>query len=78
MYACAEVARYISSDEYRTAGIFKRLGSRLHLAMCKHCSRYLRQLQALAIAARSVGSAVTPAEIEAARNRILQELSSKD
>ena len=77
MYRCSEVIRLIASDEYQTAGPFKKLRIRLHLAMCRHCTRYLRQLRALAATLREAGSTVLPSEIEAVKAQILQQLFGK-
>ena len=77
MYRCSEVIRLIASDEYLTAGSFQKLRIRLHLAMCRHCTRYLRQLRALGATLREAGSTVLPSEIEAVKAQILQQLSGK-
>ena len=77
MYRCSEVVRLVSSDEYLTAGPLKRLGIRLHLAMCRHCTRYVRQLHALTAAVRQAGSAASPSEVEYVKAQILQRFSQK-
>jgi hypothetical protein len=75
VYRCSEIVRLISNDEYLTAGVFKKLGIRLHLAMCTHCTRYVRQLGALAAALRRIGDGIATSELEKAKMRILQKLS---
>lgn len=77
MYHCAEVVRLVSSDEYLRLGLLKRLQIRLHLVICRNCSRYVKQLRDLAHAVRKVGEAVPEAEIESAKSRILDRLSDK-
>jgi hypothetical protein len=77
MYRCSEVVRLISSDEYLASGIWKKLQIRLHLAMCEHCSRYARQLRALAAAVRKMGGDVPASDVESAKSHILQQLSRK-
>jgi hypothetical protein len=47
MIKCNEVARLAASGELGTGGIWRRLQLRLHLAMCRHCSRFVRQIDAL-------------------------------
>lgn len=74
MYRCSEVVRLISSDEYLIAGVLKKLQIRLHLAMCKHCSKYARQLRAIAAAIRKGGDDISLSELESAKRRILQQL----
>jgi hypothetical protein len=77
MYRCSEVVWLIASDEYATAGRLKKLKIRLHLAMCHHCTRYLRQLRALATTLREAGSTVSDSEVETVKAQILQHLSGK-
>lgn len=77
MYRCSEVVRLISSDEYLTAGLLKKLQIRLHLAMCKNCSKYSRQLRALAAVVRKAFDMMRPAEVQTAKSRILQRLTEK-
>jgi hypothetical protein len=74
MYRCSEVVRLVSSDEYLTAGLLKKLQIRLHLAMCKHCSKYVRQLRALADAVRKTAEDVSISEIQGAKSKILHQL----
>ncbi len=77
MYRCSEVVRLISSDEYMAAGVLKKLQIRLHLAMCENCSKYVRQLRALAAAVRKTADAVSASEIQSAKSHILQRLSGR-
>ncbi len=75
MYSCREVTKWIASDEYLAAGFFKKLGIRLHLMMCRYCSRYRDQLRALAAKLRIVTHEVPSSE--AARNRIVDRICRK-
>ncbi len=77
MYRCSEVVRLISSDEYMAAGILKKLQIRLHLAMCENCSKYVRQLRALAAAVRRSGASVPAAQVDSAKFHILERLIGK-
>ena len=54
MLKCRDVERKIGSDEMRNAGLMERLAVRIHLAMCRHCRNYARQLRAIGNAARKV------------------------
>lgn len=72
MYRCSEVVRLVSSDEYLTARLLKKLQIRLHLAMCDNCSKYVRQLRALAAAIRRTTDTVPHSEIETAKSHILK------
>lgn len=77
MYRCSEIVRFISTDEYMSVGFFKKLRIRIHLAMCRNCSKYLRQVRAMGAALREGGGTVPPSEIETARKQILENLSGK-
>lgn len=45
MLSCKEVVRAVSSDQ--ELSFMRRLELKLHFMMCKHCSRYLRQIKIL-------------------------------
>jgi anti-sigma factor RsiW len=77
MLRCSEIVRLTSSDEYLNAAILKKLQIRLHLAMCEHCSKYVRQLRALSVALRKTAEEVPASEVETAKTHILQRLSEK-
>jgi hypothetical protein len=44
MLSCKDVTQFISESMDTSLPIGKRIGMRLHLLMCKFCSRYERQL----------------------------------
>ena len=44
MLSCKEAAWLISESMDRDLPFMQRLGIRAHLLMCKHCTRYRRQL----------------------------------
>ena len=44
MLSCKETAWLISESMDRDLPLMQRLGVRAHLLMCKHCTRYRRQL----------------------------------
>jgi hypothetical protein len=44
MLSCKDVTQLISESMDTSLPIGKRIGMRLHLLMCKFCSRYERQL----------------------------------
>ncbi len=52
MISCEEVARIVASGEQAEAGLRRRLALRFHLFMCRHCRRYVRQLELIDAAAR--------------------------
>jgi len=44
MFNCKEVTRMVSESLDRESSFYHRVGIRIHLLMCKFCSRYRRQL----------------------------------
>lgn len=75
MLRCNELARMLASDQFRDAGWIRRLSVRMHLAMCRHCRRYARQLDLLGAEARRSCTA-TDAD-ETALRRIEQALRKR-
>lgn len=47
MISCKNVAKLLMSDELHAQTLWKRMEVRLHLAMCKFCSRLARQIEQL-------------------------------
>jgi hypothetical protein len=75
MISCKEVAKLLSSDQVSSLRWWKRAELRLHLAMCKHCSRFARQLQQLREAAKRAQDALEPdSHLE---ERIMARLSGR-
>jgi len=52
MYSCREVHDHVARGTVDELGGLARLKLRLHLMMCHHCARYVRQLQTLGEHAR--------------------------
>ncbi|MGB3565088.1 MAG: hypothetical protein WBH85_15205 [Thermoanaerobaculia bacterium] len=78
MPTCREVSRSIAADELPAAGWRRRLSTKLHLLMCRHCRRYSRQLRAMGEAARHILSdkSPDPAAHQRLRSSILDQLPS--
>lgn len=57
MMRCKEVAGLLASDQLTAGGFMKRVSVALHLMICKHCSRFKRQIQQLGSAARRIAKA---------------------
>ena len=45
MYTCREAARLLIEREHRRLGPLERLGLRLHLGVCRMCTRFDGQLR---------------------------------
>lgn len=56
MLTCREVTTMIGSDSLARSTWRERMGVRLHLMMCRHCSRYAAQLRTIAAETRLVYS----------------------
>ena len=52
MFNCKEVTRMVSESLDRKLPLHQRMGIRIHLLMCKFCSRYRKQLLILREAMR--------------------------
>jgi hypothetical protein len=44
MFRCKEVTRMVSESLDRKLPLYQRIGIRIHLLMCKFCSRFKKQL----------------------------------
>jgi len=54
MISCKNVATLLMSDQLQAQSWWKRMEVRLHLAMCRFCSRLARQVEQLRSAARGM------------------------
>jgi len=54
MISCKNVAKLLMSDQLQAQSWWKRMEVRLHLAMCRFCSRLARQMEQLRSAARGM------------------------
>ena len=57
MMTCKEVSTLVSMDEVATGPIATRIGVWMHLAMCRHCRAFRRQMALIGRAARLVAIA---------------------
>ena len=74
MMTCHDVSTLVSTDGLSDAPLVRKLGIRMHLAMCRHCRAFRRQIEAIARAARAAGLAFereVPRDFE---SRIVQHL----
>jgi hypothetical protein len=75
MISCKNVAKLLMSDQLQAQSWWKRMEVRLHLAMCRFCSRLARQMEQLHSAARGVSQ-----QEEAApdfEDRLIRRLSGR-
>ena len=61
MFSCREVHQHVAMGTADGLGPWDRMRLRLHLLMCHHCARYVRQIAALGDhARRMLGSQPDP------------------
>lgn len=85
MLTCRDVTRLISESMDRTLPLGKRIGIRLHLLLCRFCTRYERQLLLIRDTVRRIASdenepvGPAPGTLSAeARERIRKSISGID
>jgi predicted anti-sigma-YlaC factor YlaD len=57
MMTCKEVSTFVSTGDLQGASPARRFTVGVHLAMCRHCRAFRRQVQAIGDAARTLGAA---------------------
>jgi len=77
MMSCRDVAALANDHVDGLLTRRQRLGVRLHLMMCKHCRRAIRQLRATIALVRSIG-AQAAAPPEPAYEQALVEMYRRD
>jgi len=53
LFNCKEVSQLVSETMDKDTSLFRRVGIKFHLMMCRYCARYERQLHSLRQAIRS-------------------------
>lgn len=57
MMTCKEVSLTISTGNLETARVPTKIAVWMHLAMCRHCRAFWRQLKSIGLAARRISDA---------------------
>jgi anti-sigma factor ChrR (cupin superfamily) len=75
MLRCNEVTRLCASEDIRGAPWRTRVAVRVHLMMCRHCRRYVRELARIGAAVRAlaVDEAREAERDEAVIRRVLRD-----
>ncbi len=72
MMSCRSVSELLSREQFRTAPFLTKVSVRAHLAMCRHCTRFARQLgQMRALVRLSVSRQDADPDLE---KRVLEKL----
>jgi hypothetical protein len=74
MLSCREVTTLHATDGLEQAAWTKRMGVRVHLLMCKHCRRYVRELARIGAAVRALYASTDEAREEALVRRVLDSV----
>jgi hypothetical protein len=75
MLRCKEVTTMVASGDFEEAGLWLRMKIRLHLMMCRHCTRYAAQMRAIGSSMRERFH--TP-DVEDLQNRILESVDKPE
>ncbi len=78
MMTCQEVSTLVSTGGLPEAPLMRRLGVRMHLAMCRHCRAFRRQVATIARAARAASLAFERELPEDFESRIARRLRLVD
>ena len=79
MYSCREVHEHVSMGTDEDLGIMARLRFRMHLMMCVHCARYVRQMQALGeMARRILGGPPDPERCQRLEEAVMSHCDGQD
>ncbi len=82
MIDCRTVAQLLSSEDFSKQGYLRRAEIRLHLWMCRHCSRFARQIEQIREAARAMKASLEAkaqgSEEDRLEDRILRRLSKHE
>ena len=74
MMTCHDVSKLVSTGGLTDASLVRQLGVRLHLAMCRHCRAFRRQIETIAGAVRAAGLAFERELPEDFESKIVQRL----
>lgn len=72
MYSCRQVCENATELKDADTTLVRRLKLRFHLLVCKHCRRFVRQLDNTMDATRRVDASESPSEEEI--QRVLERL----
>jgi len=75
MQSCKQVCENATELKNEETTFLRRLTLRFHLLMCKHCRRFVRQLDATMSATRELDEPEAPSEEEI--NRVLERLGKQ-
>jgi hypothetical protein len=75
-WSCRETSRLVAEDDFACLPFGTKLALRLHLAYCRHCRRFRRQIRLLAVAARLRMKDIALGDVAAFEARLLARLKA--
>ena len=78
MMTCHDVSTLVSTGGLSDAPLVRKLGVRMHLAMCRHCRAFRRQIETIARAARAAGLGFEREAPQDFESTIVQRLRPSD
>ena len=79
MFSCREVHEHASMGTYDELGMMARIKFRMHLVLCVHCARYVRQLKALGEhARRMLGAEPDPERVARLEQAVMAHCDGHD
>ncbi|MCC6880463.1 MAG: zf-HC2 domain-containing protein [Rhodocyclaceae bacterium] len=67
MLSCKEITRLVSESQERRLSVIERVQLEMHLAMCKGCANFRKQMDFLRVACRRYASGAGPGARKAGR-----------
>ena len=74
MMTCHDVSTLVSTGGLPDVPLVRQMGARMHLAMCRHCRTFRRQIEAIARATRAAGLAFEREQPQDFESKIVQRL----
>ena len=77
LFNCREISQLVSLSMDENTPLYRLLGIRFHMMMCRYCSRYEKQLDTIQQTIQSVGALNTellPKTMPSERKQIIKKL----
>jgi hypothetical protein len=76
LFNCREISQLVSRSMDENTPLYRRLGIRFHMMMCRYCSRYEKQLDTIQQTIQSIGALNTelvPKTMSSERKQIIKK-----
>ncbi|MBD3220456.1 anti-sigma factor [bacterium] len=79
MYSCHDVQELVTCGTVEELGAWDRLRFRMHLMMCHHCARFVRQVRSLGDAVRRLlGAPPDPERVQRLEEAVMAHCDGPD